>query len=98
LVFSPILSHATNLRGQVKGVNQYSSFSYPLGGVTVDLYYQSPQGVQPIGKYITGTDGMFYFNPMYNGRYYLQINGRQNYPVDIFNQNYLDLPPIVLNY
>lgn len=98
LTLVPLVSNSTNLRGQVKGANQYSSVPYPLGRVTVDLYYQTQQGWQYVGRYITGSDGMYYFTPMYNGNYSIQINGRQNYPVFIANQAYMDLPPIVINY
>lgn len=94
----PLSSDATNLRGQIKGTNQYSMTPYPLGGVTIDLYLQTPQGWQYMGRYITGTDGMFYFTPMYNGNYAIQVNRRENYPVFINGQAYQDLPPIILSY
>lgn len=97
-ILVPILSNATNLRGQIKGTNQYSRTPYPLGGVTIDLYFQTQQGWQHMGRYITGMDGMFYFTPMYNGNYAIQVNGRQNYPVFINGQAYQDLPPIILSY
>ena len=94
----PVISDATNIRGRIDGANQYYRAAYPLGGVAVDLYMQSPQGWRPAGRYITGSDGMYYFQNIFPGNYSIQINGRQNYPLTVFNQPYQDLPPIFLNY
>lgn len=94
----PVISDATNIRGRIEGANQYSRAPYPLGGVAVDLYMQSPRGWQPAGRYITGSDGMYYFQNIFSGNYSIQINGRQNYPLTVFNQPYQDLPPIFINY
>lgn len=99
LVTASAIASATDLRGRIEGFNQYSRFPYPIGGAMVDLYVQTRPGIwQPAGRYITGPDGMYYFRNIYPGYYSLQVNGRQNYPVDVYNQRFQDLPPIILNY
>jgi len=97
-ILAPIIVSATNLRGRIEGFNQYYKSTYPLAGVTVDLYFQGPGGWQQIGRYITGSDGMYYFQNLYQGYYSLQINGRQNYPITVLNVPYQDLPPIMITY
>ncbi len=98
-VIIPCISDAANfLRGRVNGLNQYSGAPYPIGGAAVDLFIQVPGGWQLVARYITGLDGMYFFQNIFPGYYVLQINGRQNYPITVFNQPYQDLPPIVIQY
>lgn len=91
-------SYAANLRGRVDGLNQYTGDPYPIGNAVVDLYFQGPYGWKPIAKYITGFNGMYFFQNIIPGAYVLQINGRQNYPVTVYNQPFQDLPPILIQY
>ncbi|MGF1764516.1 hypothetical protein [Aliivibrio kagoshimensis] len=98
LLLAPFLVNATNLRGQVKGANPYSRTPYPLERVTVDLYMPSSMGWRAIGRYVTGPDGMFYFSNIAPGQYSIQINGRQNYAINVFNSVNQDLPPIFISY
>lgn len=97
-VIIPLISDAANLRGRVEGRNQYSGAPYPIGGAAVALFNQGPGGWRLVAKYITGLDGMYFFQNILPGYYVLQINDRQNYPITVFNQPYQDVSPIVIQY
>lgn len=94
----PCISNATNLRGRIDGQNQFTGIPYPIGGTVADLYIQGAAGWQLVARYITGSDGMYYLQNILPGNYVLQINGRQNYTIRVFDQPYQDLPPIVIQY
>lgn len=98
LLYMPVLSYATDLRGLVVGQNQFRPTPYPIPGAIVDLYMQGPYGWVLVSRYITGGDGMYYFINISPGPYVLQINGRQNYPLGVLNQPYQDIGPIIIQY
>ena len=98
IMIIPSISAAADLRGRIDGLNRYTGAPYPIGGATVALFIQAPGGWQPVARYITGLDGMYFFQNIFPGYYVLQINGRQNYPITVFNQPYQDLPPVVIQY
>lgn len=97
---APLILNAIDLRGRIDGYNRYYQAPYPLARVTVDLYVQDQYGWRQIGRYITGPDGMYYFqNVLYGYNYSIQVNGRQNYPITVFSSPLKqDLPPIILMY
>ncbi len=97
LLFPSILN-AVDIRGRINGLNQYSPTPYPLGGMTIDLYWDNYGRWVYIARYITGPDGMYYFRNIQPGYYSLQINGRTNYSITISNIYNQDLPPIVITY
>ena len=94
----PFQAAATNVRGQVLGSNPYSQAPYPLQGVSVDIYTTGPAGWQKIYRFITGSDGMYYFNNLSPGNYTIQINERTNYPLAVSDQSNQDVPPILVKY
>jgi len=98
LIPSIVSAGGVDVRGRINGMNPYSHAPYPLGGITVDLYFMSNYGWQYISKYITGPDGMYYFKNISPGYYTIQINGRQNYSIRILDRRYQDLPPIIIRY
>jgi len=98
IVVFPCSSYAVNLRGRIDGRNQFTGAPYAIGGATVDLYIQGPRGWQQVGRYTTGSGGMYYFQNILPGNYVLQINGKQNYPITVSNQPNQDLPLIVIQY
>lgn len=98
IMLIPSISAAVDLRGRIDGRNQYTGAPYPIGGANVSLFIQTPGGWQPVATYMTGFDGMYFFRNIFPGYYVLQINGRQNYPITVFNQPFQDLPPVVIQY
>lgn len=94
----PGISDATNLRGRLDGKNKYSAYPYPLTGAVTELYMLGSRGWLWTARYTTGQDGMYYFPDVVPGAYVLQINGRQNYQIEVRNQPYQDLPPILIQY
>ena len=94
-----VILNATNIRGRIDGYNQYYRSYYPLSRVTVDLYFFNQNRWQQVSRYITGNDGMYYFQNLYPGNNYsIQINGRENYPISVYNMPNQDLPLITLSY
>lgn len=98
IIIIPSVSDATNLRGRIDGRNQYSGVPYPVGHASVNLYFQVPGGWRMIAGTRTGFNGMYFFKNIAPGYYVLQVNGRQNYPISVYNQPYQDIPPILLQY
>jgi protocatechuate 3,4-dioxygenase beta subunit len=98
IVTTPCISDAANLRGRIYGKNQFSRAPYPIGGVVADLYIQKSSGWQPVAKFRTGSDGMYYFREILPGDYVLQINRIQNYPITVVDEHNQDLLPIVIQY
>lgn len=96
LFIQPIYS--TNLRGQINGMNQYTKRMYPLQGVIVELYMQRSNKWKCSGRYITGNNGMYFFNNVVPGNYVVQVNNRSNYPINVKNRHLQDLSPILLQY
>ena len=98
LVAMPLVSDAANLRGRLDGQNRYSAAPYPIAGAVAELFVREPRGWRLLGRYITGSDGMYFFPEVMPGMYVLQINGRQNYPISVGTRPYQDLPPILISY
>ncbi len=94
----PVALTAANLRGKIEGSNQHYTTTYPLPGAKVVLYSKKSGKWKPTRKYITGSDGMYYFKNVPAGQYSIQVNGRQNYPVSVSGKPEQDLPPIVITY
>lgn len=98
ILLVPVVLNATNLRGQITGKHQYTTTPYPIGGAVVVLYKQVSDGWKQAGKYVTSSDGMYFFQNVSAGNYSIQVNGRKNYPIAVSNQTYQDLPPIIIKY
>lgn len=82
---------ATDLRGRVESVNQYSSIATPVGGALIELLDAS--GAHVISRYSTGPDGLYYFRNVAPGNYRLRVAGRV-YPVTVQRQPAQDIAPI----
>lgn len=98
LLCLPVALTAANLRGKIEGSNQHYTATYPLTGAKVVLYSKKSGKWKPTRKYITGSDGMYYFKNVPTGQYSIQVNGRQNYPISVSDKPEQDLPPIVITY
>jgi hypothetical protein len=98
-ILMPLIVNAVYLRGRIDGYNNYSRSYYPLSNAKVDLYMNTSQGWKKIAYYITGYNGTYYFQNIRSGNdYVIQVNGRINYPIKVFNRTHQDLPPILLKY
>lgn len=99
LLYSNVLNtYAGNIRGQVVASNPYTNVQYPLPGAKVAIYALGPNGWQIIYTYVTGGDGMYYVPNLLPGNYFIQVNGRLNYPLQVLNIPYQDVPPILVMY
>jgi len=97
IIFSTV-SIAANLRGRIDMVNQYSSSPFPARGVQVQIFIMTPMGQNLIYTYYTGGDGMYYIPNIFPGNYTLVVNGVLSFPIQIFNTQLQDIPPILLRY
>lgn len=88
LIFLCATANATNLRGGVYQRNPYDGGIYPIPGVQVQLC-----SYQQCAFYVTGTDGIYYFQNIYPGQYTLVVGGYQ-YQVQVYPQDFQDLPPL----
>ncbi len=87
---------ATNLRGRVDGFPPYASAPFPVPGANVQLVVPDGLGgVRAISGYITGPDGMYYFQNIPPGNYQLVVNGIF-YPLFVGNMYLQDIPPVLL--
>lgn len=84
---------ATDLRGRVESVNQYSSISAPVGGAQVELLEAT--GVRVLARYSTGPDGFYYLRNIAPGKYQLRVAGRA-YPLTVQRGPTQDIGPIRL--
>lgn len=98
LLALPMVADATDLRGRLDGQHRYARTPYPIADGIAELYVHEPRGWLLLGRYITGSDGMYYFPNVMPGDYVIRINGRQNYPIRVLDQPYQDLPPILIGY
>ena len=98
LLLMPLITEATNLRGRIDAVNKYTKSPYPIGRVSVVLYLKKNKKWKSVGRYTTGTNGMYFFQNIKPGRYTIQVNRRSNYPITVVNKKSQDLPKIVLKY
>jgi hypothetical protein len=98
LLLLAVPASATDLRGMIQGNHPYSSQSFPVKGATVKLYQQSGRAWRLVDATVSGPDGMYYMRNIAPGRYWLQINGRQNYQVSVGTARSQNIPPIRINY
>jgi len=101
ILATTIDAFATDIRGRVDAIHQYSPQSpFPASGVKVDLYVYD--GVldtwQIIASNYTGVDGMYYMRNIRPGNYYLQVQNSRNYHITIHNQPFQDIQPILIRY
>ena len=88
-----VTGFATDLRGQVAGMNLYWQNYGPIAGIPVALFAQTPNGFLIVRQATTGGDGMYYLSGVYPGQYILQIGG-QNYPLSVGAYPRQDIPVI----
>ena len=98
LLFSSLLLNATDVKGRINGTNSISKKPYPLKGVSVQLYIEKSGKWLKKGKFITNSDGMYYFKNIELGKYTIQVNGKTNYPIEILNRGSQELAPIIISY
>jgi hypothetical protein len=89
LLFVAADAHAVLIRGQV--YVQFPQGMAPMGGATVQLCVV---GYPQCMGYMTGYDGLYYFN-VNPGTYYVVVNGTPRIPpFFVPNQPYYDLVPV----
>jgi hypothetical protein len=90
--------NATDIKGKVKATNSLSKEPYSLKGVEVDLYTNRAKKWIKIDSFTTDREGMYYFKGLKKGNYTLQVNGKTNYPIAVFDTPQQELPPILIKY
>lgn len=98
LIFFPSLSFATDLRGRIDVVHQYSSAPFPAREVQVDLFAQTPNGPILVISYLTGSDGMYYLQNVPPGNYMLVVNFSLQFPLVVLDMRLQDIAPVLLRY
>lgn len=96
LLLSPAL--ATDIKGKINATNTISKTPYPLEGITVDLYQNISNKWIKIDSFKTGTEGMYYFKNINEGKYTLQVDGKANYPIKIGERESQEIAPIVIHF
>ena len=90
LLLLPLDAFATQVRGRVDFALQGGMV--PMNGALVDLCMLGGGCL----RYVTGPDGMYYFNAA-PGAHALLVNGRERARVQLPNQAYFDVAPVVGN-
>jgi len=98
ILLSSITLNATDIKGRINAINAISQKPYPLNGIDVVIYIKSNQNWIKKDKFITNSDGMYYFKNLEAGKYTIQVDGKANYPIIVLNQEKQELPPIIINY
>ena len=98
ILLSAITLNATDIKGRINGINAISEKPYPLKGINVEIYVKNNQDWIKKDKFLTNSDGMYYFKNLEAGEYTIQVNGKSNYPILVLDQEKQELPPIIINY
>ncbi|RPI19268.1 MAG: hypothetical protein EHM58_02095 [Ignavibacteriae bacterium] len=92
-----------DIKGQVIKYNKFEKSNVPFNKVTLALYKLNTQDKSwiLISKTISDENGEFYFYDVPVGEYYIQVNKKKNFkinviPIDKSKYDYLELP--VLKY
>jgi len=89
---------ATDLRGKVEGTHSYTSRAFPARGVSVVLYQKRSGQWQRLHRTVTGPDGMYYLRNVAPGEYWLRVDRRHDYRINVRPQGVQDIQPIQLRY
>lgn len=89
---------ATDLRGKVTGTHSYTTRSFAARGVTVVLYQKQSGQWHRVRRTVTGPDGMYYLRDVAPGEYWLRIDRRHDYRLNVRRQRVQDIRPIELRY
>lgn len=102
LVLAALPAVATDLRGRVDGLHDYSQQPFPLAGVYVTIFRidPTPYGLQyrPIATTMTGNDGMYYFKGMWPGNNYVMQVAGSNYPLAIMPVPGQDIQAVLVRF
>ena len=98
ILVSSIILNATDIKGRISGSNNITKEPYALKDIDIRLYQERSGEWIKVGKFITNSNGMYYFKNLESGRYTIQVNGKANYPIEVLNQDSQELAPIIINY
>jgi hypothetical protein len=84
---------ATELRGRVDQRSP-TGYVFPAAYVEVTLLSWNGSAWQPGARARTGPDGIYIFGDVAPGSHALAVSG-QNYRINVLNQNFQDIPPLV---
>jgi 5-hydroxyisourate hydrolase-like protein (transthyretin family) len=94
-------SQNVDVKGQAVKYNKFEKSNIPLTNVTIELYKLDTQNNKWISISKTSTDdnGDFYFNNVPVGEYYLQVNKKRNFKINVVSidkslYDYLEVPVI----
>ena len=59
---------------------------------------QTQMGPMAVNQFMTGNDGMYYFQNITPGYYILLINNVLSFNISVINAYIQDIPPILLRY
>lgn len=94
-------SRATDLRGRVDGIHNYSPVPFPVAQIQVSILatQQTPWGPTyvPLMTVVTGSDGMYYFRNAPAGDFVLQV-GAAFYPLRIYPQQAQDIQAVLVRF
>ncbi len=98
LLMSITLLEATDIKGKINANNSKSKKVYALEGIKVDLYQHLGQKWQFLANFKTDSEGMYYFKDLKAGSYSIQVDGKQNYPIEVLKQEQQEIAPIVIHF
>lgn len=93
LIFNPKIAFATDIRGRIEGLSFYSKNIQPLRGVKVELLSCNLR-CRVKGYTYTSSQGFYFFRNIRPGTYKIRINEDEKTRIEIFDQNFQDIPPI----
>ena len=92
MIFTPVLSHATDIRGRVDRMNPLTNKPVPYPNVRVTLWKNNKR----IQQTRTGRNGLYYMKNLSQGQYALQVGKQPRIQITIRSDRSQDIRPILV--
>lgn len=91
LLFVPVLSHATDIRGRVDRMNPLTNKPVPYSNAKVTLWKNDKK----VQQTRTGRNGLYYIRNLRKDQYTIQVNSEQPIRITISSDRSQDIPAIL---